>query len=394
VLWGSRYAGELRVGGAPGPAVSGSRVTAGGARLEAARAALRAGVDVELGRIALEGPESQGGYLFGSATRDYVLPALYAEGDRSLGRLRLSPGLRLLYDARERTLLPEPRLAARVQLTQRHALTVALTRAHQMLSTLRDERTTLPGAPFWFVHPDGAPTSRTDGVSVDLDGWLGGGWSARLGTYARRFDDVPHWRPVGVRDLASVSYDDGGAIGGEISLRRYGERASGWIGYTVSRVRFTDAATGRRYLAPWDRRHSANAALMVRPLPRLQLATRADYGSGHPIWPFAGDVVSPRLEPFLGTLEATYLVPLWGEEQYLLPSYFRIDLGMRTHVTVWGARVEPYLNLQNLTKRRNVIFYRLRSVGPTDERPAAAPQLLPTTAYGIPLPTFGFDVRF
>jgi hypothetical protein len=60
---------------------------------------------------------------------------------------------------------------------------------------------------------------------------------------------------------------------------------------------------------------------------------------------------------------------------------------------VWGARVEPYINLQNLTKRRNVIFYELVSDGPTFERPEGA-RLLPITTYGIPLPTFGFDVRF
>jgi hypothetical protein len=122
---------------------------------------------------------------------------------------------------------------------------------------------------------------------------------------------------------------------------------------------------------------------------------RADYGSGHPFWPFAGDVVSPRLEPFTGKIEASYLIPLWGEEQYMLPSYFRMDLGVRTHVTVFGARVEPYLNLQNLTKRRNVIFYDMFAA---DAFPGGGPtrgsRLVPTTFPGIPLPTFGFDVRF
>ena len=54
----------------------------------------------------------------------------------------------------------EPRLAARVQLRDSITITVAATRGFQSLSMLRDERTLLPGASFWFIHPRAAPTSR------------------------------------------------------------------------------------------------------------------------------------------------------------------------------------------------------------------------------------------
>jgi hypothetical protein len=407
----SRYDGSLRAAapGALAPASNAVRVAT--ARVEGTRGSpgrlLHVGAMLEGGVVTLDGADVPGSFLQGSARGRYALPALYAEAERTLGRVRLAPGVRFMLDARGQGGAPlalEPRLGARVRVTDSVALTLGLARTHQVVSALRDARTIVPGTPFWFVHPAGAPASRGDGLTAELTsplGLPGGGWQATLGGYARRFVDVPQWRPSGARDLASVSYDDGRALGLEFGLRRDGARASGWLGYGWSRTRLTDAVTGGQYAAVWDRRHTMNAAALLRPTSRLRFSTQVSYGTGNPLWPYVADVVAPRFEPFLGRTDAGRLVPLWGTEQVRLPSYFRVDVGVRTDVRLFGFPIEPYFNLQNLTRRRNVLYYSpradafLRDPGGTPVPPGTGTtRLVPTLMPAFPLPTFGIDVRF
>ncbi len=254
--WGSGYAGDLSVGvlqdagGAPAP--MDNRVTAGGGRVEAAGPGVRAGAEVERGNLGLKGRDLQGGYLIGESRRSYTLAAAYVEADRRMGPVRLAPGIRVARMHPSGRVLVEPRLAARVALAPDLALTVGAGRAHQHLSTLRDDRQALPGTAFWFAHPD--TLSRGDGVNASLEGWMGRAWSFTAGGYARRFQDVVRWMPVGRREVGQVTRDDGRAAGVELSLRRHAGPVTGWIGYGWSRARMHDrtrrARRGRRVGPP------------------------------------------------------------------------------------------------------------------------------------------------
>ena len=404
--WASTYGGELVSGSGPEAPATENDVRVGGLRLEVVRrgetSGLRAGVDVEGGRIALQGDDEPGSYVAGRAESDYVAPAAYAEVEQWLGRLRLTPGLRLVHDGRGGGLLVEPRLAGRVHLTRDVALTAGVGRSHQVVSSLRDDRHVLPGAPFWFVHPDGAPASTTDGASIALEGWRGEGWSFAMEGYARRFGDVPRWRPAGTRDLGDLrdiryedgqlTFDDGSAVGAELTLRRHTGTLTGWIGYGFSRVEMTETETGRTYAPAWDRRHAVDAALFYRPRQGLTFSGRAVYGSGLPFWPFAGYVTSPRLEPLAGGTREKGSIPVWAEEQQRYPAYARLDLSARYRFGVRGVQVEPFASLQNVTGRANVLYYRLQSV-PAGS--SALPTLVPETAFASTiLPSIGIDVRF
>jgi hypothetical protein len=178
--------------------------------------------------------------------------------------------------------LAEPRLAARWHLSDELTVNVGASRAYQALSTLRDDRHNLPGAPLWLLHPRGAPLSRTDGASAAIEGWRGHAWSYSASVYGRRFGDVVRWRPVGARDLATLAFDDGHALGAEFFLRRHAGRATGWIGYGFGRVRLQEAEHGLVYDAAWDRRHALDVALFVRAWERLSLSGRFTYGTGLP----------------------------------------------------------------------------------------------------------------
>ncbi|HEU0013147.1 MAG TPA: TonB-dependent receptor [Longimicrobium sp.] len=402
--WASGYGGDLSVGVLVGDreqtAPVDNRVAAGGIRLEASRAAGRgtdrAGVELEGGRLSLVGSDLQGGYFQGEFRESYWLPAAYAEVERWIGRLRLAPGLRVAMDGRTGSILPEPRVATRLHLTPDVALAVGAGRSHQVLSTLRDDRQVLPGTVFWYVHPDGAPASRTDGVSAALEGWVARTWSFAAGAYARRFTDVPRWTPEGARGLEQLGWDDGTATGAELSVRRHEGRVTGWVGYGTGRVRMRDAQRARDYDAVWDRRHSLDAALFVRPLRALTLSAQATYGSGMPFWPWAGSAATPRMEPLLGKTRDFGLVPVFGDEQMRYPDYFRLDVGARYRLRLLGAELEPSLSLRNVTERPNVFYYRGEPPGSASDPALWQPvTLVPVQAFPRAMVvSAGLDARF
>lgn len=386
--WMSGYGGDLSVGVILGDehdiAPVDNRVLAGGVRLEASRAwgatAVRAGVEAEGGSLSLVGSDQAGSYFQGENRGTYTAPAAYVEADGHLGRLRLAPGLRVAYEGRTGRILPEPRLAVRLHLAPDVALSVGAGRSHQQLSTLRDDRQVLPGTVFWFVHPDGAPTSRTDGVSASVDGWVRRTWSFSAGAYARRFQDVARWMPEGERSLEEVGWDDGTASGVELSVRRHAGRLTGWVGYGMGSVRMRDEDRARDYDAVWDRRHAVDAALFLRTWRSLTLSAQATYGSGMPFWPWAGNVTTPRLNPLIGMTWESGFVPAFADEQARYPDYFRVDLGARMPLRAFGVQLEPSLGLRNVTQRGNVFYYRAQSFAPGDPS-VAQPLLVPVQPF-------------
>src|SRR5690606_38613266 len=192
---------------------------------------------------------------------------------------------------------------------------------------------------------------------------LGTGWSVSLGGYARRFEDVPRWRPVGSRDLTRVVYDDGTAAGLELLVRRHAGRVTGWVGYGYGNVLLEEAETGREYHPAWDRRHAVDAALFFRPDSKWSLSARAVYGSGLPFWPFAGFTWAPRFNPLAGGTDLNGLAPVWADEQMRYPDYFRLDTSIRRRGRVGPIRFETFVSLLNVTRRPNVLYYKVATDG-------------------------------
>jgi hypothetical protein len=397
--WGSRYDASLLVGASSGGLTTDNAVGVAGLRLEATRrgrtASLRAGLDMEAGNVALLGGDNEGGYVDGDTRDTFVLPAAYVEAEAWLGRLRVAPGLRATLLSHGSPVLA-PRLAGRLHLNDDLALTAGWGWSYQSLSTVRDDRYPLPGAPFWFLHPPSHPASRADVASVGFEGWVDETWSFSLGAYAREFSDVPRWRPVGARDLSQVVFDAGHAEGVEIMLRRHVAPVTGWIGYGYGRVRATESDTERRYSPTWDRRHSLNVGMFGDINPALRISGRLAYGSGVPYWPVIGENDGLRFDPLQGTIELGDHYPVWATEQIRLPSYTRLDLAVSYRFRWLGAELEPHLDLLNLLGRPNVLYYELRSdeAGLPGGNQAAEPRLHPVVMPSLALPGIGVRVRF
>lgn len=399
-IWGSGYVGHLVAGDSATADVVTSRVGLGGLRLEAARqgedTGFRFGLDAELGRVTLLGGTEPGSYVVGTTRNGYFLPAAYAEAERWLGPVRLMVGLRGMHRSGAGQVLLEPRAAARLHFTDDIVFTIGAGRTHQILSSIQDDRHVLPGTSLWTVRPDPAPVSRSDGVTAGLEAWLGREWSISAASYARSFNDVPRWRPIGSREISELAYDDGSAIGVELSARRHAGRITGWLGYGFARVQHEEEGSGRNYEPPWDRRHSLESTVFIRLWEHLSLSNQLVYGSGLPFWPFQGYVSTPRFTPLVPSRQTPPLeqAPLWGDEQMRYPDYFRVDLGIRSSFRIRGVEVEPFASVLNVTGRPNVLYYELRGTegGQTTGGGAVLEPVNPFPLTRIP--SLGVDVHF
>lgn len=394
VGWASGYEGDLSVGD-PGVAqATSSDVSAVGLRLGAARrgelGGFRTGLDMEWTRASLVGSPDSVGYVVGEDRSRVLRSALYFEGDRWLGPLRLSPGIRGILQSSGPSVLLEPRLAARLHVAPDLALTVGWSRTHQPLFALRDDRYLLPGAPLWMDASRGgdAPPSRADGATISLEGWSARTWSFEVTGYHRKFRALPRWRPEGRRDLDQVRFDDGRAWGGEVFVRRHEGVVTGWLGYSIAGVRMESSASADEYRAAWDRRHAVDATALLRPGESFSLSLRLTYGSGLPFWPPAGTVDGRRYDPILGQTAQGDAYPVWADSQSRFPSYLRLDVGARMPFRVGGLRVEPYLSVLNATNHGNVLFYETGQAAPD-----GPPVLRPTLQLPF-IPIIGFDLSF
>ena len=354
---------------------------------------VRVGAELQTGHVDLVGGDRPGGYIEGRYRRPFDWAAGYAEVERRIGPLRLAPGLRVARAPDRDAVYLAPRLSARVDLVADIALTMGLSRSYQALSTLRDDRYALPGPPLWFAHGSGAPVSRADGVSAAIEGWLGQLWSVSLSGFARRFDDLPAWRPAGDRRLDGIQWDDGTASGFEAVARRHGERLHGWLSYGHSRTRMTEVG-GDPYYPTWDRSHAVDLAVFAE-LAGLTFGSRVVYGTGTPFWGRAGTEQAKFLAPGTGKIEDREGFPVWGGEQQRFPDYFRADLFARYRFR-WGRlSVEPFVGVLNLTARPNVVYYDYvtRNEAPLGQPPEIVARLEPEAVL-VSVPTLGFDIHF
>ena len=410
--YASSYDGSLGTGSGPSPPVARNEVFLRGLRagvtLRGERGGARAGLAFEDGPVSLDG-SGAGAFVEGDASGSYSQLSVFAEIERWFGPLRLAPGVRAVVERSSSRRLFEPRLAARLHLGPL-AVSVGVDRTHQLLSVLHDDRYPVPGAPMWFAREDGQPVSAADGASVALDAWRGERWTGSVVGWARRFRDVPYWRPEAARVVSDMAFHDSEARGWEATVQRHSGRVRGWLSYQWSRTRFTDAE-GAEYLSAWDRRHEVDAVVAVTGWRGWSASVRGAVATGTPFW------VPLRSYPGLQYNPNTIGNDKFGDEsrddglrglgrngnhftilsnvQGRVPYYARIDLSVR-HESRWGSwRVTPFVSVPNIVGRDNPYNYDPRHYEP-DPPPGSdgTPVELLANHQIPPIPFVGVDLRF
>jgi hypothetical protein len=330
-----------------------------------------------LGEVRLGAEVSAGGFEVASMTatesgmsevgssNSYQNSALWAESEVNLlGRkLNLRPGLRTEHYSLSSETVVDPRLVVTHELdsglTVRESLGLFhqppsvsdsiwgnedLTSSHSIQATMGaayplTKALTISATGFYSDLRNLAvddPTASMDSLRHFYDSKIGSLSSSRE-FMAKQFGTFSTLRNTG----AGQNY------GAELHAKYVGERGFGWLAYTgsVARRRDTQASNDDWHRYVLDQPHVLTMVGSHKISSAWQVGARARYATGNPVTPIEGGQAIGN-EKF---------IPITGEAfSERLPDFFQLDLRIdRQWKRPWGT-VGAFLDLQNVTNRKNV----------------------------------------
>ncbi|MGI4867808.1 MAG: TonB-dependent receptor [Janthinobacterium lividum] len=181
---------------------------------------------------------------------------------------------------------------------------------------------------------------------------------------------------------------EGRAYGVEVSLKKTAGKLNGWLNYTYSRslVRVpAGTATelvngGAWYPSNFDKPHDVSLAGNYRFSRRISTSLNVNYSTGRPI------TLPVALYDYNGVPRVLYS----DRNQYRIPDYFRIDLGINlegSHKAHKLAHSSWTLSVYNLTGRRNPysVYFKAQNGKITGYQ---------LSIFGLPIPTVTYNFKF
>ncbi|MDY5921867.1 MAG: TonB-dependent receptor [Candidatus Onthomorpha sp.] len=186
-------------------------------------------------------------------------------------------------------------------------------------------------------------------------------------------DDIEHEdKPEYLRKEYIV--ENGEAYGGDVSLKYDDGRLYLWAIYSLGKVTKTNET--QTYFPHYDRRHNINILLNYQfgKDRSFELSLRWNYGSGFPYTPTAAMI--EQLD-FSGGINTDYiysngtLTTIYGDlNSYRLPDYHRFDVSAKKRFDV-GKRsiLEINLSVTNVYNRNNLFYYNRVTAERVDQLP-------------------------
>lgn len=314
------------------------------------------------------------------------LLAAHAEAERRLGRaLRLRAGLRLDHFPRAGGPRLAPRASLAWDLTDEAVLTLAGGRFYQLPRGTELEVRVVTDDPAGVgaghgLHPPAEATHLVLGLDQSLSETLDLGLQGFV---------------KGFRNLPGLGDDVLRSSGVDLRMRRSGEGAEGWLGYSLAW--FWNPGTGgpgEPADGSFAGRHLLATGLTATHASGLGAALRGSYGDGLPYTSvpiFGGDdaAAEPDAGPGLETVDAGGQRGEAGSRIPTLDGFLRLDLELFVERELdrgdRRTRIRPYLRVVNALSRRDALFYYFEPWRDDELRAAAERPLLPV---------LGVDVTF
>lgn len=300
-----------------------------------------------------------------------VRPGLRAELFGSPGRLAIEPRFSVL-----RVVSPSVRVSAGGGGYTQHlqlVTTEAFSGADFWVPTDRSAR---PGRSWQLVS--GVTWEPSDTYSLSVEGYR---------TWLRNLVQLDNVRAGDAEGTATEDVfftgGSGWASGVELFAQRRRGALTGWIGYTLgwSRRRWPEMNGGATFPPKYDRRHDVK---VVAHWERKRWSYGADFvfATGQAFTPAAGRYL--LRDPVTGESNDVIL-PGPKNSARLLP-YHRLDLSATLHGSLFGARVDYFVQVFNVYNRKNEWFIQYDT-----DRPDTEPKIVRQ----LPLiPTLGINFGF
>ena len=283
----------------------------------------------------------------------------YIEDDwRVNDALKLNAGLHVAAFAVQDTLYPslQPRLSARLLLADGLSLKAGYAYMTQYMHLLSNSNIALP-TDLWVpatlrIQPMGAHQVALglfwrwhDLVDLSVEGYY-----KSMRNLLEYRDGASFWASSAGWE-SKVAMGRGKAYGIELLAQKEVGKWTGWVGYTWSKAtRLFDRPGmelngGREFPAKYDRRHDISVVLMFKPSERFDVSGTWVYSTGN--------AATLAMHTFEGP-DGIYSLPyVESRNNYRMPSYSRVDLGVNFHkqkrrgVSTWSISVYNLLNRKN-----------------------------------------------
>ncbi len=260
----------------------------------------------------------------------------------------------------------EPRIAARYTLTDNMAAKFSYARMNQYLHLVASAGASLP-TDVWYPSTKLIKPQHSDQVAIGLSYLFDKSWFLSVESYYKwlgnQVDFVDGADLFANDDLEQeFAIGKGKGYGFEVGLEKKEGRLTGWVGYTLSlieRGEFTPvnpiaSFQQQGYFSPiYDRRHDISVVGVYELSRRIVLSTTFVYGSGDLRWLALGRFTYQNTygAPF------TAIVPDFQDRNnYRLPAYIRLDLGVVIKFFPKWGESDLTLNVVNALDRRNTFF--------------------------------------
>lgn len=296
---------------------------------------------------------------------------VYAEDDWSLSEaVRVNAGLRFsLFNVQGKTYAGlEPRISLRWLLDENLSFKTSYSRMNQYVHLISNSFISLP-TDAWMPVTRKLKPLVSDQVSAGFYYDLNKTYNFSIEGYYKTLDNLLEYRdghtftPSFLNWENKLTSGEGRSYGVEFMVRKETGRTTGWIGYGLSWSdrQFDELNLGERYPARFDNRHKLNIVVMHKISPKVEISAAWSYASGNH--------VTLSLENYkeLGSPDYIHnngydmaysgswgLDHYEGRNNYQLPAYHRLDLGLKIYRPKKKGRMGIWtISIYNVYSRMN-----------------------------------------
>jgi len=218
----------------------------------------------------------------------------------------------------------EPRVSARLKLSETSALKAGYSRTSQYINQIFNGDTPTPSS-IWQLSTRYIRPIKSHNVSLGIfKNMQDNKWETSLEFYGRQVDqqyDYVDFASLLINDQleTELRYGEGRAYGAEVSIKKNSGLVNGWLSYTYARSerKIDEINKGDWYLSNFDKTHDVSFIFNYEPNKRNTLTANFNYSTGRPTTPPLGNF----------TTNTGVLVPVFAiRNSQRIPDYYRLDL--------------------------------------------------------------------
>ncbi len=248
----------------------------------------------------------------------------------------------------------EPRVSARLKVTDEASIKAGYSRTSQFISQIFNADSPTPTSQ-WQLSNRYIKPLRSHNVSIGyFKNFKDNEWETSFELYGRQIDqlfDYQDFADLIVNEHIETELLDGEgrAYGAELSIRKKAGKVNGWLSYTYAKSerQIVGINDGEWYPSNFDKTHDVSLIFNYNPNQRNTLTANINYSTGRPTTPPVGNYRT----------SGGLIVPIFSDRNALrIPDYFRVDL---SYTLGKGYKVDQkfqtswVISLYNVLGRKN-----------------------------------------